>query len=102
MAKRILFCNDGKLATCNVLNLHEKPVQSGLSLTPRDVKSLTERGLAVSTGAIGQVDDPNSSNDGYLEPAFMRGSDMNTCWEISRVAQRGLLTIQKNDKRKFG
>ncbi len=101
MAKRVLNAGDNKLATCNIYGKYEKPVQPGLALTPRDVKTLTERGLAVSTPNIGQIEDPAGSSD-YLEPQYRRDCDMNTAWELSRRVTSKLVNAHKNDKRKYG
>ena len=103
MATRKLNAGSNKLATCNKLNLYEKPVQSGLALTPQMVKEMTERGLAVSTPNIGQVQDNSGipRGDWFLEPQYRRDCDMNTAWEISQNTQRSLIDIHKRDKKRY-
>lgn len=103
MATRELNAGTNTLATCNVLNKYEKPVQSGLALTPRDVKEMTERGQAVSTPNIGQVqEDSASTGDWFIELPYRRGVDMNTVWEQSHITQNGLIRAHKLDKKRYG
>lgn len=102
MADRNLNAGSYKLAHCNKYDVYEKPVQPDLALTPQKVKELTERGIAVSTQNQGFNDDPQFSNDWFIEPQFRRGCDMNTVWEISQNTQSKLIGVHKSDKRKYG
>lgn len=98
MTRRILTKRTFRLADCGHYNTNDTIVQPGLSLTPRDVKQLTDRGMAVSTRNIGTVSDPDLT-PGYLPPEYRRGCDINTAWESSRNANNGLIDHYKYSKR---
>lgn len=85
---------------CNCLcDGHFTQVQNNLSLTPRHVRQLTERGIAVSTQMIGQVDFGKNPPPKSLEPQYMRGCDLNTAWEISHTAKQRYLHLINLSKR---
>lgn len=78
-----------------VLSRHsgDIPVQSGLALTPRRVKELTEKGIAVSTSnAEGTFDASYRRSDWSMDAMYERGSDRNVLWEKSQLARRKILT----------
>lgn len=101
MAKRVLNAGNYVTATCNKYDKFEKPVQAGLALTPRKVRELTDRGVAVSTPNQNYMDS-EFSNSPFVEPQYRRGCDLNTAWEISRRVTSKLVNVHKIDKRKFG
>ncbi len=104
MATRTLNPSRTITASCNKLGKYEKPVQSGLSLTPRDVKELTDRGIAVSTpnSSYTEASPIHRSDSWFVEPQDRRGMDMNTAWEISQRTRAKIIAAHKSDKRKFG
>lgn len=103
MATRRLNAGTSKLATCNKYDKYEKPVQSGLALTPAMVKQMTDRGLAVSTPNMQMMNDDVAFADSwFIEPQFRRGCDMNTAWEISQQVQGNLIDVHKTDKKRYG
>lgn len=103
MATRRLTAGSNILAKCDKYSKYEKPVQSGLALTPRDIKQMTERGLAVSTPNLQVFNDSEAFTDSwFIEPQFRRGCDMNTAWETTQVVQSNLINVHKSDKKRYG
>lgn len=100
MAQRKLNAGSNILAECNKYGQYEKPVQSGLALTPRDVRVMTDRGQAVATPNLAYVED--NYNGEYLPPEYRRGMDLNTAWELSQDISNGLVSAHKRDKKIFG
>jgi hypothetical protein len=73
MATRRLTAGSNILARCDKYSKYEKPVQSGLALTPRDIKQMTERGLAVSTPNLQVSNDSEAFTDSwFIEPQFQQ------------------------------
>lgn len=69
------------------------PVQSGLALTPRRVKELTEKGVAVSTSnSEGIFDAPRNPSDWSFDSMYERGTDRCVLWERSQLAKRKILS----------
>lgn len=69
------------------------PVQSGLALTPRRVKELTEKGVAVSTvNSEGVFDAGKNPSDWSIDSMYQRGTDRCTLWEKSQLAKRKILS----------
>lgn len=103
MATRRLTAGSNILAKCDKYSKYEKPVQSGLALTPRDIKQMTERGLAVSTPNLQVSNDSEAFTDSwFIEPQFCRGCDINTAWETTQVVQSNLINVHKSDKKRYG
>lgn len=103
MATRRLTAGSNILARCDKYSKYEKPVQSGLALTPRDIKQMTERGLAVSTPNLQLSNDSETFTDSwFIEPQFRRGCDMNIAWETTQVVQSNLINVHKSDKKRYG
>lgn len=97
-SKRDLTKQSFRLACCGTYECNFNPVQAGLSLTPKDVKSLTERGIAVSTQNHISFDNVRSTGDTY-DYLFKRGYDLNTAWETTYNYKKGLLNVLKQAKR---
>lgn len=71
------------------------PVQSGLALTPRRVKELTDRGVAVTTSnSEGIFDAPKASSDWSMDSMYQRGTDRCSLWEKSRLAKAKILSAR--------
>lgn len=105
MAQRILKAQirpvDYKIDE-NVDMIVTKP---GLSLTPSQIKDLTDRGVAVSLPNAKQfLDTEVSINDHSWEvdPVFKRDTDMIQLWEIEKAARGKVLRAHKSDKKRFG
>ena len=83
-----------RLANCNVLKPTDKVVQDDLSLTPRQIRQLTERGIAVSTQSLGVITDNDCPSD-YLPIEHTRGTDINIAWETSQRARQNIIKSYK-------
>lgn len=92
MANRRLQ-NNNELCDCSVYRNCDKPVQTGLAMTPARVRELTAKGIAVTLSAP----DPNSFSgssdrgDFSVDPLYQRGMDQNTLWERSETSRRNIL-----------
>ena len=95
--KRSLTDKHFRVANCDSLQPHETRVQPNLSITPHDVKALTERGIAISTQRLGMVTDTDTPSD-YLPLEDKRGVDINTAWEASQNARYSVLSNYKYSK----
>lgn len=74
-------------------NNGDVPVQSGLALTPRRVRELTEKGIAVTTSnSEGVFDAPAKSSDWSMDAMFERGTDRCILWEKSQLARKKILS----------
>lgn len=65
------------------------PVQSGLSLSPKDIEQMTARGRSASIGSIDDRIYWSHTDDVPLE--HRRGMDINSVWEQSRLARRRIM-----------
>lgn len=98
MSKRNLEHQSFKCCDCSQLDENFQPVQPNLSLTPKDVRQLTERGISVSTQNLGIVTDTDTPSD-YLPLEHQRGTDLNTAWEASYRAKEKLMSNYRYSKR---
>lgn len=87
------------LCDCSFNKSIDIPVQQGLALRPRDVRRLTEQGIAVSTPAAneGSFTASDKPSDFSMDLMFERGVDRNVIWEKSQVAKQRIM----NAKDKF-
>lgn len=83
-----------------VRKLHEKPVQSGLAITPSDIERLAQQGVAVSV--------PNADNFLYnnevgweIDPVYARDADRNSMWEASQQAKHRIMRAKKRDEQRY-
>lgn len=76
----------------------------GLSLTPQNIKELTDRGIAVNLPNEKQFlqGDSIKNNSWDIEPVFRRSMDMCEAWELEQVSKNKVLKAHKVDKKKFG
>lgn len=89
---------DWKPVLCNAsMTKRDIPVQSGLALTPRKVRELTEKGIAVSTATANdaQFFASDAPNDYRLDPMEERGITREELWERSQVAKQRILSARK-------
>lgn len=94
-----------KFALCDLScnKPHERAVQPGLSLSPQDVKNLTDKGLATSTPNASFYDDEGVSPvDFFIEPQYRRGFDLNTAWAISKATEQKIIDVHKRDSLIYG
>lgn len=82
------------------LKPYEKPVQSGLAITPSDIERLAQQGVAVSV--------PNADSFLYnnevgfdIDPVYSRDEDRNSLWERSQIAKHRIMRARKKDADKF-
>ena len=105
MAKRI-FLAQVKPVTCKiVIGVDYEITKPNLSLTPQNIKDLTDRGIAVNLPNEKQFlegDSISTAKSWDIEPVFKRGSDMCQLWELEQVSKNKVLKAHKVDKRKFG
>lgn len=109
---RKLRCTCGQTVNCGVskTKLHEKIVQNGLAITPRDVANLTAKGVAVNTqnsSMYNDVDVPGFSSaldtdPWFIDPIYKRGADINKVWELSKSTSSKLINAMKRDKQIYG
>lgn len=71
------------------------PVQSGLSLSPKEIESMTARGRAASMGSID--DRIYFSHSDEVPVEHKRGMDINRVWEESQLAKKRIMDA--HDKR---
>lgn len=93
MANRRLSNDYPVLCDCSVYKPCDKPVQSGLAMTPGKVRELTSKGIAVSLSAPSDTQFDGSPERGNfdIDPIFTRGMDQNTLWENSETSRRKIL-----------
>lgn len=85
------------IANCDCNNVTDKSVQPNLSITPRDVQKLTERGIAVSTQNNARIVD-NDTPHNVLPLEYRRNVDINTVWEKSHLMKQSLINQHKQNK----
>lgn len=78
-------------------------VKQGLSMSPSDVASMAQRGLAVSS----QIDeslfyDGDSSPEIHVPLERLRGIDIAQAWEASQDAKKKFAYAQRIDKQTYG
>lgn len=83
-------------------NVGETPVQSGLSLTPSDIERLSKKGIAVSTPSADMFQFDSDSSSGFeIRPEYLRDSDRNSMWELSKRAKSNILNARRRDNAKY-
>ena len=83
-------------------NVGETPVQSGLSLTPSDIERLSKKGIAVSTPSADMFQFDSDSSSGFeIRPEYLRDSDRNSMWELSKRAKSNILNARRHDNAKY-
>lgn len=80
----------------------ETPVQGGLSLSPSDIERLSQQGIAVSTPAADSFFSDNSGDNWTVSPEYMKNSDRNSLWELSKSSRERILSARRRDIEKFG
>lgn len=73
---------------------YDTVVQSGLSLTPAQVRKLSEKGIAVSTPNANQeglYDSSSDLSDYSLDSFYERGITREELWERAQVAKTKIL-----------
>lgn len=77
-------------------------VTPGLAVTPSEVASLTEKGIAVNAVNAGAL----SVVDGVSDPVLLlentRGIDVSDVWNASLDARANLIRAHKKDKEYYG
>ena len=86
----------------NKYNVGENPVQSGLSLTPSDIEKLSNKGVAVSTPSADMFQFDSDSGTGFeIRPEYLRDSDRNSMWELSKRSKNSILKAYRRDQSKY-
>lgn len=95
MANRSLSNKNHRLCDCTILSACDRPVENGLSLTPAQIKKLTDKGIAVSqSNYIGNFDGSPDRGNFDIDPIYTRGMDQNTLWENAQVSKRKILSAR--------
>lgn len=92
MANRRLQ-NNHESCDCSVYRFCDKPVQTGLAMTPARVRELTAKGIAVTLSAPDPSSFTGSPEKGNfdVDPLYQRGMDQNILWERSETSRRNIL-----------
>lgn len=100
MAKRT-FTIPTQFATC-VHNGEFWKTQEGLTMTPSQVKELTEKGISVTTRMPNDapVDAPDQGF--FVEPMFRRSVDTNDLWSMEQSTRKKLLQAHKLNVQNYG
>lgn len=86
----------------NKYNVGESAVQSGLSLTPSDIERLANKGVAVSTPSADMFQFDSDGGSGFeIRPEYLRDSDRNSMWELSRRSRNNIMKAYKRDQSKY-
>lgn len=86
----------------NKYNVGETVVQSGLSLTPSDIERLANKGVAVSTPSADMFQFDSDGSKGFeIRPEYLRDSDRNSMWELSKRSKNSILSARRRDTAKF-
>lgn len=86
----------------NKYNVGENSVQSGLSLTPSDIEKLANKGVAVSTPSADMFQFDSDGSTGFeIRPEYLRDSDRNSMWELSKKSKANILDARRRDNAKF-
>lgn len=95
MANRSLSNKIYRLCNCSVLHRTDKPVESGLAMTPAQIKRLTDKGIAVSqSNYLGHFDGSPDRGNFDIDPIYQRGMDQNTLWENAQLSKRKILAAR--------
>lgn len=95
MANRSLSNKKFRLCDCSVLHSTDKPVESGLAMTPAQIKKLTDKGIAVSQSNYqGSFDGSPDRGNFDIDPIYLRDMDQNTLWENAQVSKRKILSAR--------
>lgn len=79
------------------LKRDEKPVMSGLALTPSQIQRMSERGIPVSTQNLDGMFDDGVSRPSWDVPLDQqRGVDVATIWQRQKDAQSKLRSNYKD------
>lgn len=78
-----------------------KPVQPGLAMTPSQIKSLTDRGIAV-TSQNSSIEPVTNSDEDSMPEVFRRDMDLNTSWELENTSRTRILKGVASDRKKYG
>lgn len=88
-----------RLCTCRRVE-GEAIVAKGLSMTPSDIERLARQGIAVSTPAADSF--RYDGSDGWtVDPVYLRDSDRNSLWELSKVSKDRILQARQRDKSRY-
>lgn len=77
-------------------------VQPGLSMTPMQVKELTDKGIPVSLPAQQFLDSDSDSSSWSVDPCFQRDTNIDSAWEKEHLSRSKLVRAHKNDKKRYG
>lgn len=72
-------------------------VQSGLALTPSDIERLSRQGIAVSTPSADTFSYDSDSSSWQIAPEYLRSSDRNSMWELSKASKKRIMQARKSD-----
>lgn len=71
-------------------------VQQNLAVTPAQMMSLTEKGIAISTQTL-QYDEGSLNPSNIVPIDARRGVDVNDVWQASETARKKLVNAHKSD-----
>lgn len=86
----------------NKYNVGESVVQSGLSLSPSDIERLSRKGIAVSTPSADMFQFDSDGSQGFqIRPEYLKDSDRNSMWELSKRSRSNIVKAYKRDQAKY-
>lgn len=80
----------------------DKNVVPGLAVTPSEVASLTEKGIAVNAVNAGALNLIDGVPDPVMTLENTRGVDVSDVWNASLDARANLIRAHKKDKEYYG
>lgn len=102
MAKRIFKAQLNPCACLHDSLVDHICTKPGLSLTPGDIKALTDKGIAVSLPNAQNFLAPQEGASWNVEPQFRRDATMCSVWETEKLSQRKVMKAQKADIQIYG
>lgn len=102
MAKRKMIATN-EFAYCPLSDDNQFPITiPGQAMTPSDIKSLADRGIAVSTQMSNTTSAEIIDEGFFVDPIYRRDSDANTLWNLERTTRARFAEAQRKDKYRYG
>lgn len=100
MTKR-KFETPSEFATCKCKSEFWK-TKEGLTMTPTQVKELTDKGISVTTRMPNESPVDAPENGFFVEPMFRRSVDTNDLWSMEQSTRKKLSRSHKIDTETYG
>lgn len=100
MAER-KFSIPTQFATCVYTNEFWK-TQEGLTMTPTQVKELSDKGIPVTTHVPNESPVESAEQGFFVEPMFRRSVDTNDLWTMEQATRKKLARVHTENRNIYG